>query len=106
MSNIVKIYEEISIQSIVYENGDFEAEINCTLKYKNKNIQTKLMVSQTDLNRLLAKLNCQGYELGETFIESHYLEDGTELIEYNFKALHQQPIHNFQFINTYTQIGA
>ncbi|MFD1551630.1 hypothetical protein DNU06_03000 [Putridiphycobacter roseus] len=106
MSNIVKIYEEISIQSIVYENGDYEAEINCTLKYKNKNIRTKLMISQTDLNRLLAKLNCQGYEFGEDFIESHYLEDGTELIEFNFENKQQHAIHNFQFMNTYTQIGA
>ncbi|MFK8039562.1 MAG: hypothetical protein AB8B74_14825 [Crocinitomicaceae bacterium] len=106
MEKIIKIYQAIKIKSIVYETGDTEARINCDLKYSSQTISTKLLVSQTDLNRLIAKMATTGTDWLENNMETLYLEDGTQLIEYNFDKSNNQIIHDFHFNNTYAQIGA
>jgi len=106
MKKIKPIYDEIILKSIVYENGDAEAELNCQIKYRKKAIDTKLIVSQTDVNRLLSKMACQGFDLNDKKIEFMDLDDGTQVIEYSFNENNLHSIYNFQFNNTYTQIGA
>lgn len=106
MEKIVKIYKAIKIKSIVYETSDTEAKINCELKYDSKIISTKLLISQTDLNRLIAKMTNTGSDWLDNNMQMLYLEDGTQLIEYNFDNSNNQIIHDFHFNNSYAQIGA
>lgn len=106
MEKIVKIYQAIKVKSIVYETSDTEAKINCDLIYGSKTVPTKLLISQTDLNRLMAKMTNTGSDWLDDNMHMFYLEDGTQLIEYNFGNNHNQIIHDFHFNNTYAQIGA
>ncbi len=106
MEKIVQIYQAIKVKSIVYETSDTDAKINCDLVYGSKTVSTKLIISQTDLNRLIAKMDNSGSDWLEDNMQMLYLEDGTQLIEYNFENSNNQVIHNFHFNNTYAQIGA
>lgn len=106
MEKIIKIYDSITVKSIIYESGDLDATILCNIHYGKKSIATKLIVSQTDLNRLLSKMTSTDSEWLETNKESLYLEDGTQLIEYNFAQNTPSNVENFHFQNAYAQIGA
>lgn len=106
MENIIQIYKAITIKSIVYETGDIEANILCDLEYEHKIISTKLVVSLTDLNRLISKMSSTDSEWLENRMETLYLEDGSQLIEYNFKNHANSVIQDFHFNNSYSQIGA
>ncbi|MFK8045759.1 MAG: hypothetical protein AB8B72_09695 [Crocinitomicaceae bacterium] len=106
MNNIIQIYRAIKLKTIIYEAGDLEATIHCELQFDQKSISTKLVVSHTDLNRLISKMDHQN----ENWIESNkqvlYLEDGSQLIEYQFTNQLDTTIHNFHFSHSYAQIGA
>jgi len=107
MEKILQIYKTLKVKSIVYETGDSQAKISCDLVYGKKTVSTKLLISQTDLNRLISKMaNNTHSEWLDNTMQSMYLEDGTQLIEYNFEDQNNSAIHNFHFNNTYAQIGA
>ncbi|MDX1351046.1 MAG: hypothetical protein R3279_12390 [Putridiphycobacter sp.] len=106
MEKIIKIYDSIRVKSIVYESGDADATIICDMEFGEKIITSKLLVSQTDLNRLIAKLVSNGSEWLENTCEVLYLEDGTQLIEYNLEDQTRNQIQDFQFNYSYAQIGA
>ena len=105
MEKLVTIYEKINVNSISYEKGDSEAQINCQLEFKNKSIQTKLIISQSDLNRIISKITANGYELNSEDITSLSLGDGTEIVEYDFTGSNHT-LYNFHFNNNFKQIGA
>jgi len=105
MEKLVTIYEKINVNSISYEKGDDEVQINCELQFKKRNINTKLIISQSDLNRIISKIIANGYELKSEDITSLFLGDGTEIIEYNFGGT-DHALYDFHFNNTYKQIGA
>ncbi len=105
MEKLITIYDKINVNSISYEKGDTEAQINCELQFKKKCIHTKLIISQSDLNRILSKITANGFELKSEEITSLFMEDGTEIIEYNFDSAHHA-IYDFHFNNSYIQIGA
>ena len=106
MENILQIYKAINIKSIVYETGDVEATILCDLEFENRTVSSRLLVSLTDLNRMISKMSNYDSEWLEHNMESLYLEDGSQLIEYNFKNHTNAIIPDFYFKNTFSQIGA
>ena len=106
MDSLITIYDKITLHSISYEKGDLEAQINCELHFKKRIVQTKLVISQTDLNRIISKITANGYELKSEDITSLFLGDGTEIIDYNFNQSYDSTLYDFNFNNTYKQIGA
>ena len=106
MENIVQIYQAIKVKSIVYETGDSQAKISCDLIFDRKTVSTQLLISHTDLNRLISKMTNTDSEWVSNHMQSMYLEDGSQLIEYNFESQNNETIQNFHFNNAYAQIGA
>lgn len=106
MEKLVSIYDQIIISKISYEKGDSEAIINCKLFFKRKTIETKLVISQTDLNRIISKIDRFGNGINYENIYSFLMEDGTEIVEYNFSPSNTNYIENFKFNNSFTQISA
>ncbi len=107
MEKVLQIYQAIRVNSIVYEAGDLQAKINCDLVFGNKTVSTNLLISQTDVNRLIAKMSTSNHsEWLDNSMRSMYLEDGTQLIEYNFSDHLKGTVNNFHFNNSYIQIGA
>jgi len=106
MNNIIRIYNAIKLKSIVYETGDSQATIHCELQFDQKTISSKLIISHSDLNRLISKIGPHNSDWIESNKQVLFLEDGSQLIEYNFNQQADTTIHNFHFNHSYAQIGA
>lgn len=57
------LFDKLSINYILIEEGQQEATIDAVITQNNESINTKLVLDFTDLNRLFLKLNMQGVEL-------------------------------------------
>jgi len=107
MKKLLSIYKNIIIKEISYEKGDNSVELKCLLIFKSKTIDTTLIITQSDLNRILSKISNNGFEINSSEITCFMLEDGTELVEYNFGNSNQDVLlQNFNFNNQVKQISA
>lgn len=107
MKKLLSIYKNIIIKEISYEKGDDSVQLKCTLVFKSNEIHTTLLITQSDLNRILSKISNNGIELNSNNISHFILGDGTEIFEYNFKdTSHNVLLQNFNFNNQVQQISA
>jgi len=107
MKKLLSIYKNIIIKEISYEKGDDIVELKCLLIFKSKTIDTTLIITQSDLNRILSKISINGFELQSSEITCYTLEDGTEFVEYNFENSSKDVLlQNFNFNNQVKQISA
>jgi hypothetical protein len=63
------LFESLKVNHILLEEGVQEAQVDAVIIQNGKSINTTLVLSPTDLNRLLLKLNMLGVEvsLSENF---------------------------------------
>ena len=107
MKKLLSIYQNIVIREISYEKGDKTVYLKCTLIFSNTTIDTTLLITQSDFNRMLSKIILNGYMVDSDSISSFYLGDGTEMIEYNFENTAEAVVlSNFNFNNKVKQICA
>jgi len=107
MKKLLSIYQNIVIKEISYEKGDKTVYLKCTLIFNNKRIDTTLLITQSDFNRMLSKVILNGYIVDSDSITNFYLGDGTEMIEYNFQNTDESvTLSGFNFNNQVTQICA
>jgi hypothetical protein len=108
MKNIISIYEKLIIKEVTYESGDHTVHAKCILQTLNGPIETALVISQTDLNRIIAKIMASGFEFEVKQVNSFVFDDGTEVIDYSFENVFGEEIvlENFQFQQTVRQIRA
>lgn len=107
MKKLLSIYQNIVIKEISYEKGDKTVYLKCTLIFSNKTVETTLLITQSDFNRMLSKLILNGYQVDSESITNFYLGDGTEMIEYNFQNTDESVIlSGFNFNNQVKQICA
>jgi len=107
MKKLLSIYQNIVIKEISYEKGDKTVYLKCTLIFNNKTIDTTLLITQSDFNRMLSKVILNGYKVDSDSITNFYLGDGTEMVEYNFQNTDESVIlSGFNFNNQVTQICA
>jgi hypothetical protein len=107
MKKLLSIYRNIIIKDISYEKGDDLVQLKCVLVFKSNTLNTTLLISQSDFNRMLSKIIMKGYEMDTDLITSFTLGDGTEIIEYNFENTDNEvSLQNFNFNNHVQQISA
>lgn len=104
MKKLLSIYKNIIIKQVSYEKGDERVQLKCALVFDNKTINTTLIISQSDFNRLLSKIILNGYDLDSNTIETINFGDGTEIVEYNFR--NTVSVHRFNFNHHVKQISA
>jgi len=107
MKKLLSIYQNIVIKEISYEKGDKTVYLKCTLIFNNKTVDTTLLITQSDFNRMLSKVILNGYQVDSDSITNFHLGDGTEMIEYNFQNTDESVmLSGFNFNNQVTQICA
>lgn len=107
MKKLLSIYQNIVIKEISYEKGDKTVYLKCTLIFRNKTIDTTLLITQSDFNRMLSKIILNGYKVKSDSITNVYLGDGAEMVEYNFEQTNESVmLSGFHFNNQVKQICA
>ncbi|MGV6860788.1 MAG: hypothetical protein ACWA41_03400 [Putridiphycobacter sp.] len=104
MKKLLSIYKNIIVKHVSYEKGDQTVELTCVLVFKDHERETKLIISQSDFNRLLSKMILDGFDLEAAHINEINFGDGTEIVEYNFTTA--KPVNKFNFNNHVKQISA
>ena len=70
-------------------------------------METTLLISQSDFNRILSKITLNGFEIDSDSIINFTLGDGTEIVEYNFENSDESvSLQNFNFNHQVKQISA
>lgn len=108
MENVISMYDKLILHKITYETNSSCVTAVCELVRQNRKTQTSFLISHTDLNRILAKIISEGYEFDSEQLNSIQLEDGTEIIDYQFDQLFGEPImlEKFDFTHIVTEIRA
>ncbi len=108
MDNIISIYKKLIITEVTYETGDDVVTASCQLVLPTETIETKLIITHTDLNRIISKIAAMGFEFKTEMISSFSFEDGTEFMEYKFENVfgEQIALENFQFSQKLMEIRA
>jgi hypothetical protein len=108
MDSIVSIYNRLTIKEVTYEVGDDFVTATCELNFGGEKLHTQILMSHSDLNRIIAKISSLGYEFKVENINRLCFEDGTEIIDYKFENIFGEAIslENFQFNNSIKQIRA
>ncbi|MCH2233186.1 MAG: hypothetical protein MK078_02950 [Crocinitomicaceae bacterium] len=109
MENTVSIYKKFEITEITYEVGDNTVKANCELHYDNGNsVQTSILISHSDLNRIIARIATMGFEFNVEQVNNFLLEDGTQIIDYKLENVFGESVvvEDFQFQDVVKQIRA
>ncbi len=107
MKKLLSIYKNIIIKEISYEKGDDLVQMKCILIFKAHSVDTTLLISQSDFNRILSKITLNGFEIKSDSIINFTLGDGTEIVEYNFENTEESvSLQNFNFNHQVKQISA
>lgn len=108
MEQVISIYEKLIIKEVTYETGDQTVRASCILETLSGPISTELVISHTDLNRIIAKIVASGFEFEVKQVNSFLFEDGTEVVDYSFENVFGEEIvlEDFQFQKMVQQIRA
>jgi len=108
MENIILIYDKLIIKEVTYEMGDNIVNAKCDLISKGRRIETEMLISHTDLNRIISKIMATGYDFKVKQVNTLEFEDGTAIVDYSFENVFGEMIalENFQFSQAVKQIRA
>ena len=108
MGTILSLQEKFIIKEVTYETGDYFVKATCDILSKGKKIETEILISHTDLNRIIAKIMSNGFEFEVKHVNTLSFEDGTSIVDYLFENVFgEQIIHeNFEFEQGVKQIRA
>jgi|GEM_PF-1000710 len=108
MGAILSLQEKFIIKEVTYEAGDYFVKATCDILSKGKRIETEILISHTDLNRIIAKIMSNGYEFEVQHVNTLAFEDGTSIIDYSFENVFgdQIVLENFEFAQGVKQIRA
>lgn len=109
MENLVSLYNSFLIHEITYQVGDSKVKALCSLNYDNgAKLLTTMLISHTDLNRIIAKIAATGYEFKVDQVNNFVFDDGTTIIDYKLENVTGDPIpvEGFQFNDLVQQIRA
>lgn len=108
MGTILSIQEKLIIREVTYEAGDSYVKATCDIISKGKAIQSELIISHTDLNRIIAKIMAAGFEFEVKHINTLSFGDGTSIIDYSFENVfgEQVIVEDFEFAQAVRQIRA
>lgn len=108
MGTILTLQEKFIIKEVTYEAGDYFVKAKCDIISKGKKIETEIVISHTDLNRIIAKIMSNGFEFEVRHVNTLAFEDGTLIIDYSFENVFGEQIilENFEFAQGVKQIRA
>jgi hypothetical protein len=108
METILSIYDKIIVKEVTFETGDDTVNAKCLIITNGKSIETELLITHTDLNRIIAKVMAEGYDFDISQQNRLSFDDGTEIIDYTFKNVFGEAVavQNFHFVESYKQICA
>jgi hypothetical protein len=108
MKKLLSIYKNIIVKRVSYEKGDETVQLDCIMVFRHKSIETKLIISQSDFNRMLSQIILNGYNIEDNVVNNFVLGEGLELVEYNFSSQTDKKvkIQNFKFNHIVKQISA
>jgi hypothetical protein len=103
------IFDKINIESIQFESGSREVQVNCTVSQGNQIFKSELLVDHTDLNLLIGRIQ----QLSEqtdvlSCFDKFDMQNGQEYysLEFQRTGLGDLWIDNVEFGNTLRQIRA
>ncbi|WP_027418761.1 hypothetical protein [Crocinitomix catalasitica] len=108
MNANTSIYEKIIVKEVTFETGDNIVKAKCDLVIGNVKHATEMLITHTDLNRIIAKLSATGFEFKLKQNKPLQFADGTEIIDYSFENVFgaEAILENFYFTNNIQQIRA
>lgn len=108
MNTIISIYEQIEIKAITFETTDNVVNAKCDIITNGERIATEMLISHTDLNRIIAKIAAEGYDFRIEEMSAVQFEDGTAIYDYSFENVFGKaiPLQNFHFSQAIKQIRA
>lgn len=108
MQKIFSLYNTLKVHKIVYESKHSVATAECEIIQGGRPVLTSILISHTDLNRILAKLVATGYNLDNPVFQCIQMEDGSEIMDCSFDELIGEPalLENFEFTGHVTEIRA
>ena len=62
MNTIFSIYKQLKVKEVTYEKGDQFITAICEISFGNTITESKIQMTHTDLNRIIAKISAMGYE--------------------------------------------
>ena len=108
MNTIFSIFKQIKVKEVSYEVGDSKVVATCDVTVGNQTSETKIIMSHTDLNRIISRIAAMGFEFKIENVNHFDFGDGTEVVDYRFENVFGQEIAltNFQFNRAIKQIRA
>ncbi|HIP35452.1 MAG TPA: hypothetical protein EYG85_01205 [Crocinitomix sp.] len=97
MKKLLSIYKNIKIKRVTYEKGDETVMLECCLIFDTHEIDTTLIITHSDFNRLLSKIILNGYDIDTNTVNTINFGDGTEIVEYSFKNTVEIDKFNFNY---------
>lgn len=100
--------QKILIHQITYETSQNIVCADCEFINGNERSRISMLISHTDLNRIMAKLYADNLLPEDNCFTTFKLEDGTEFIELNFNEVigHSATLDEFVFNDNVTRIRA
>ena len=108
MKTIFSIFNQIKVKEVTYEVGDSKVVATCEISMGEQVTESKIIMSHTDLNRIIARIAAMGYEFKVDNVNHFDFGDGTEVVDYKFENVFGQDITltDFQFNRSIKQIRA
>jgi hypothetical protein len=108
MNTIFSIFNQIKVKEVTYELGDERVVATCEITAGGRTSESKIIMSHTDLNRIISRIAAMGYEFKIENVNHFDFGDGTEVVDYKFENVFGQEItlKDFQFNRTIKQIRA
>ncbi|MEO9533498.1 MAG: hypothetical protein ABJG68_00755 [Crocinitomicaceae bacterium] len=108
MKTIFSIYNQIKVNEVSYEMGDDFVTANCEISFDEQVVNTKIVMSHSDLNRIISKIVSMGYEFKCENVSRLDFGDGTEIVDYKFENVFGENVvlEDFQFSKAIRQIRA
>lgn len=108
MQTIFSIYKQLRISEVTYEMGDDFVTATCESTIGEEVTDTKIIMTHTDLNRIIAKISSLGYEFKIEKINHLDFGNGTEIVDYKFENVFGElvTLEEFSFSQRVKQIRA
>jgi hypothetical protein len=108
METIFSIYKQLKVREVTYEKGDNFVTATCEIQIGEDIQETKILMSHTDLNRIISKITALGYEFKIENVNHFDFGNGTEIIDYRFENVFGEHVtlEDFNFNQRIKQIRA